>query len=268
MTRLIDTPSLLIVMLLSSTLLVSQTQISDVPVTVSQSGTSLVQLAAINVASLALLAIIARWADARKDRANAKATNDAAILAADLRAKEKAMDWARQDEVAKQVKEAATATADASRVLVEATASAARHQDEVSARIHEQLIAIDEQGKKIHILVNSDMTAARTSERDSLRLLVIALRNSMAQSVKMGLTVRQSELDEIARVDTRVAELDQILSDRHKAQLIVDAEAKASIATASTIATEASNVTQKATQSALKEIVKNTAETAQNTAKE
>jgi hypothetical protein len=160
---------------------------------------------------------------------------------------------ARQDEVAGLVADAAKQArgaaallveaqdrstkqlADAADLLVKATADTNARTDEVARiaaendkRVQAQLIAIDEQGRKIHILVNSDMTAARTAERDSLKLLVISLKNALALSIKLGVQLTGTEQEEIEKIEKRILELDQILADRHAAQLVVEAEARES----------------------------------------
>ena len=92
-------------------------------------------------------------------------------------------------------------------------------QDLVAQRLERRLKALDDQGKAIHVLVNSDMTAARTAERAALKLLVIAIRKTNGHT--------PDEQKEIQRVEERIEELDQILADRLAAQREVDAEADA-----------------------------------------
>jgi hypothetical protein len=263
--------------------------------TVSQSGSSIIWLAMINVSSLAVLAVIARWADSRKDRASAKAIADAAEQAAQIKAEEKKLDWARQDAVAERVQTAATQAATTAQLLLSQQQDARHRQDvvaeqvqaaatqaakaavllaaaqdqmsratkevarlaaETDTRVQSQLKTIEEQGRKIHVLVNSDMTAARTAERDSLKLLVISLRNALALSTKLGLPISGSESEEIANAQKRIAELNQILEDRHQAQLMIDRE---------TTAAAAAVHQDPQTTKVLKEIASNTAAIAENT---
>jgi hypothetical protein len=143
---------------------------------------------------------------------------------------EKEEDYARQDVVAERVAIAAKQAADAAALLLKAQKETISRTDEVARlaaeadeRIHQQLVGLDEQGKKIHILVNSDMTAARTAERDSLKLLVIALKRVLSLDSKSE-SDKDEENKEITRVEERIAELDQILADRLAAQAKVDAE--------------------------------------------
>jgi hypothetical protein len=149
----------------------------------------------------------------------------AARLAAQLKSAEKQEDWRRQDAVAEKAAMAAQLLLQAQRDTITRTDEVARIAAEADARVRAQLTAIMVQGKEIHILVNSDMTAARTAERDSLRLLVLSLKNGYDLSVKLGLTLSGSEQDTIVAFEKRITELDQILADRHAAQLSVEAEA-------------------------------------------
>ncbi len=175
-----------------------------------------IAIALIAAMQVVLLTIVQSAVLARKDRRDA-----------DLRSREKAEDYKRQDEVAARVAAAAREAAGAAELLLRAqhetiarTDEVARLAAEADARIAAQLTESLEQGKKIHILVNSDMTAARTAQRDSLKLLLLALRRI---SVTAGAS-SADEADEIAKVEKRIIELDQILADRLAAQRRVDAE--------------------------------------------
>jgi len=189
-----------------------------------------ITLAAIAGLQLILLTLVQGFVQSRKERRDSVLAIETAAAQAALKKKEREEDYARQDLVAervaaaaREVKAVATQAADAAELLLKAQAETVARTDEVARlaseadrRIAEQLTAIDEQGKKIHILVNSDMTAARTAERDSLRALALVLRR-LSPDAK----------DEIVRVEKRITELDQILADRHAAQLRVEEEARA-----------------------------------------
>jgi hypothetical protein len=188
-------------------------------------------LALIAVGQIALLAVITGFIASRKEKRDAERAIEAAKQAAKLKSDEKAEDWRRQDEVAERVAVAAKQAADAALLLVEAqketiarTDEVARVQAESDKRIGDQLLAIDEQGKKIHILVNSDMTAARTNERNQTMLTVLALKRVQALSRKLGLPVDVKEEESIVTAEGRIEELNQILADRLAAQHKVDAE--------------------------------------------
>jgi hypothetical protein len=188
-------------------------------------------LALIAVGQIALLAVITGFIASRKEQRDAERAIEAARQAAKLKSEEKAEDWRRQDQVAERVAVAAKQAADAAILLVQAqkdtiarTDEVARVQAESDKRIGEQLLAIDEQGKKIHILVNSDMTAARTNERNQIMLTVLALKRVQALSRKLELPVDPEEEESILAAETRIEELNQILADRLAAQHKVDAE--------------------------------------------
>jgi hypothetical protein len=173
-----------------------------------------VLIAAIATAQILLLAAMQSWAAARKDKRDAE-----------RKSLEKQEDYARQDVVAERVTTAAKQAAEAARLLVTANEEAKLRTDEVARlaatsqrKTVEALAKIDEQTQKIHTLVNSDMTAARTNERDTLVRLLAALRK-----VDGG---TPGELEELVKVEKRIEELGIILADRLAAQNVVDAQAK------------------------------------------
>jgi hypothetical protein len=83
--------------------------------------------------------------------------------------------------------------------------------------------------KLIHSLVNSDMTSARTSERDQTQLALLQLKRVVALSAKLGMPVSASDADAMKIAEDRVAELNAVLADRLSAQMIVDAENEAKL---------------------------------------
>lgn len=225
---------------------------------IGTTATITVIVAVIALVQLLLLTGLNGWLTNKQDRRTAE-----------LRAKEKAEDYKRQDEVAARVAQAAAQTAAAADLLVKAQAATTLAAEDVAKQVQDtarevtdraQLlleaqtkttIAAEEVarlavesdkriqaglqanldlGQKIHILVNSDMTAARTAERDSLKLLVLALRNTLALTSQLGIITSPEDKDrqekEIAEVAKRITELDQILTDRHAAQKRVEEQTK------------------------------------------
>jgi hypothetical protein len=89
-----------------------------------------------------------------------------------------------------------------------------------------RLTGLEAQGKAIHILVNSDMTAARQNERDQTQLTIIALKRLMALNVKMKLPITNYDHEAIRLAEERVVELNAILADRGAAQERLTAEQK------------------------------------------
>ena len=148
---------------------------------------ALAAIAALQILGLAIIQSLTGW---RKD-----------VRDTEARRKDKEEDYARQDVVA-----ARLATIQSANIM---------RTEEVArvAALANKNIAI--QLKTIHTLVNSDMTAARTAERDSLKLLVIALK-------RIG---QPEDIKELKEAEDRIEELNQILADRMAAQLKVDAEA-------------------------------------------
>jgi hypothetical protein len=197
-------------------------------------GVSDVVVLALIAGGLAIInAVVSAWVTARKDHREAEVRRSEKVEAAEERRREKAEDYARQDLVADRVAAAAREVADRAQLLLKAQEDAIVRTDEVArlaeaadTRISLQLTSIDELSQKIHILVNSDMTAARTAERDSLKLLVLALRQTHALNMKFGIPQSEHEEEEIKRVEDRIVELDLILADRHAAQKEVEEEAR------------------------------------------
>ena len=153
-------------------------------------------------AQIIILTIVQSWLAARKDT----------------------RDYARQDAVAERVAVAARQLVDAQAITIARADEVARVAAISDQQINEKLSAIDEQGKKIHILVNSDMTAARTNERDQTRLTLLALKRVQALSANLGQPIGEDEEKAIKVAEKRIIELDQILADRLEAQRKVELE--------------------------------------------
>jgi hypothetical protein len=154
--------------------------------------------------SVVLLAALQGWIASRKAQRDA-----------DIRQEEKADDYARQDLVAERVATAAYKTEEAARLLVKAQAETIARTDEVARKAEESDKRTTDKLDLIHILVNSDMTAARIAERDSAKLLLIALKRIGVHD--------EDDHKEIIRVEDRITELDKIIADRLAAQLKIDA---------------------------------------------
>lgn len=150
-------------------------------------------------------------------------------------------EYDRQDLVATRVDAAALKIASATEAQTEKTLALLKSAQAITTlrsdklaheaamsreRIASQLTTIDDTGNKIHILVNSEMTAARTRERDSLRLLLISLRQIQKLNSKLGIVNSIEMFEEIERTENKIETLDQILAERHAAQLTIDQEPK------------------------------------------
>lgn len=141
-----------------------------------------------------------------------------------LHKQEKEEDWKRQDEVAARLAEKQVATvretAETSAKLLAAQQATIARTDEVARLAAEanavnsaKLDQIDAQAKQIHILVNSDMTAARQSELDQTRAMLVVLERVVALR-EAGVPPAESDVVAIGRAQARISELEQILADR------------------------------------------------------
>src|SRR5580692_8850268 len=140
------------------------------------------EIAIIASLQIMLLAAMQYWAASRKDYRDGN-----------RRDKERKEDWDRQDEVAKQAAVAAKLLLDAQQESISRTDEVAKVAAETNKNIQSQLVEVNEQGKKIHALVNSDMTAARTNERNQTILTLAALRRVQALSKSLGIDSNPSE---------------------------------------------------------------------------
>ena len=112
------------------------------------------------------------------------------------------------------IRRTAAATEAVKDTLAEATAVTDRKLDQ-----------IDAQARRIHTLVNSDMTAARQSELDQTRATLVISRRIVALARAGGDKPLTEDTDAIGRLESRVTELEQILADRLHQARIVEAEA-------------------------------------------
>jgi len=127
-----------------------------------------------------------------------------------ISARKEKRDYARQDEVAARVAHLHQENIKKSDEI----AALAKSADE---RIRKHLKVIDKQGKQIHILVNSDMTAARTSERDQVQSTLVALKRVQVLNRKLKIVDTPEELETLESTKNRIIELNAILSDREAA---------------------------------------------------
>ncbi len=214
---------------------------STLPLTPAWIGLGLAFIAALQI--LAVI-IVQGSVDAMKERRAADLKRQEKKDDATLRKQERDEDYARQDLVAARVATAAQHAADAASLLLHAqrettirTDEIARLAAEAASRINDQLKSIHIQGREIHTLVNSDMTEARTNERDQTKLTLLALKKVQALSANLGLPVEASETEAIALAEARIEELNTILADRLAAQTRVDLEQETHAALLAQIAT-------------------------------
>ncbi len=153
-------------------------------------------------------------------------------------------DYERQDKVAAAAAKAAEdlrisqkaiadQAAEAARLLLEAQQESIERTDEVArvaaaeaVKANAKLDQIDLQAKRIHTLVNSDMTAARQSELDQSRAMGVVLRRVIDLAVSTpGVEPDPRDITALRATDTRISELEAILADRLAQMRIVEADA-------------------------------------------
>lgn len=123
-------------------------------------------------------------------------------------------DYARQDEVALRAAEASAALLNEQRLIAAGTHEA-----------NGKLDKLDKQAKRIHTLVNSDMTAARQSELDQTRAMADVLRRVIAvATAAAGQEPDPADVEALERADKRIEELQAILADRLYQAQQVEAE--------------------------------------------
>lgn len=160
------------------------------------------------------------------------------------RRREKLEDYERQDQVAAKAEKVAIDAAKASKLLADNQREIAVHAAEAAKLLLENqqstLARTDEvarvaaatatdhqsQLKQIHILVNSDMTAARQGELDQTRITLVMLKKIVAMNVRDNRPPNAEDLTAILTTEARINELQAILADRLVQTKAIEAEAK------------------------------------------
>lgn len=127
-----------------------------------------------------------------------------------LRHQERLEDYARQDAVKQQAEEAAA-------LLLAANERVASQSAEASEATHRQL-------QQIHVLVNSNMTAAMRSELDARKAQLTMTLEVVDLKEKQGMEPTAEALAEIASMRAKIAELESTLGDRIIQTVVADAE--------------------------------------------
>ena len=134
-------------------------------------------------------------------------------------------EWARQDQVALKAERATVELAVSQKRIADQAETAANLAAERDAKVSGQLSRIDAQAHRIHTLVNSDMTAARQSERDQAQAMITVLRKVITLAEERGLVPEESDVDSLQVAEQRVMDLDRILADRMQQMRAVEEEA-------------------------------------------
>lgn len=131
---------------------------------------------------------------------------------AEQRRMDKEADWKREDEVAKRAEKAAADLINSNKAVAKL---AADNAEKVMFGL-----------ERIHTLVNSDMTAARSEQRDQARLTLTGLRKIIKLDEDAGREPSQDDLDAIDAAEKTIKKLDTILADRLAQQRKVEQQQK------------------------------------------
>ena len=106
------------------------------------------------------------------------------------------------------------------RVAIDAanTAAAARNAawaaQRAAERSQDQLAVLNAQTRRIHTLVNSDMTAARQEQLDQDEQLIVMLQRVIQLTQDKGMPPNQDDLNSLDRIRHRRDQLELLLADR------------------------------------------------------
>ncbi len=127
-------------------------------------------------------------------------------------------------QVAEQAAEAAAKLQAAQRESIKRTDEVARLAAQAAQKADAKLDQIDLQAKRIHTLVNSDMTAARQSELDQTREMVIVLRRVIDLANMRKVPPDPKDVTALENAILRVTDLEGVLADRLAQMRLVEAE--------------------------------------------
>ena len=128
---------------------------------------------------------------------------------------------ARREREAKEARDNARQDVVAARVA-EAVKAAEGFRVEANAKLTDLAVV----ARETHILVNSDMTAARESELKQTEVTLVMMRKLVAIDVAAGRQPTDEDLAAIEATVARIAELRAILADRRAQQQQVEDEAE------------------------------------------
>lgn len=173
-------------------------------------------IAAMPIAAASLLVPLINERSRRRDRVEDLAEREAVAKRAEAAT-------TRQLEAASRAETAAKGAADATRSAALHAADAARlleeHNAVVAASTAEtqaQLVEIKKQGQEIHVLVNSNLTAAKQATLEALEAKLIAQRLVETMREATGNHTSMETLADMDATSTKIAELKAELADRLK----------------------------------------------------
>jgi hypothetical protein len=144
-------------------------------------------------------------------------------------------EWARQDQaaadliasqkvIADKAAEAAELLLASNRESIQRTDEVARVAEATASRTDAKLDQLDLQTKRIHILVNSDMTAARQAQLDQARIMVLTLERVIRLAKDRGQDPDPRDVEELTEARENISNLEGILADRLSQMRQVEAE--------------------------------------------
>jgi hypothetical protein len=145
---------------------------------------------------------------------NGKQAARAATQAAGIRRQEKEQDWARQDEVARQVTEAASQAAMAARLLVQSNAQVAEKVAGVAETAAAAAAVTIDKLNVIHSLVDGNVTTVLQSVYDGNVRELVMMRELFKRDAAEGLHQSPDAQAAIAAMVTKIDELGAKLADR------------------------------------------------------
>ncbi len=131
-----------------------------------------------------------------------------------------------QRKIADQAAEAATLLLKSQQDSIARTNEVARLAAAAQVEAAAKLDQLGLQTKRIHTLVNSEMTAARQAELDQTRAMIVVLKRVIALAESRGLRVASEDAEALESAQDRAAELEAILADRLVQVREVEAEQK------------------------------------------
>jgi hypothetical protein len=129
-----------------------------------------------------------------------------------------------QKAIADQAAKAAHLLLNAQRESIARTDEVARLAAATAASTELKLDQLDLQTKRIHTLVNSDMTAARQEQLDQTRVTVQILERVIALAVSKGQVPEPQDVLDLSTAKESIANLEAILADRMEQMRKVQAD--------------------------------------------
>jgi hypothetical protein len=132
--------------------------------------------------------------------------------------KGKEQDWERQDAVADQAAEAAKLLADAQERTIKRTDEVARKVEESTLVTDAKLDDIQHLGEETHMLVNSNMTAAKQDRVDAMEAQLVSLNELTAMRQAVGQDPSSRAIATTKTLEAKIADAKAEIDERLEAQ--------------------------------------------------